>query len=814
MVNCPVCNQEYVEGTVNFCTNCGWDLKAYPLVLGKIPELFLEKERAKLEWARQIWAEKQKQNQQGQRCEEQLAIARAIAYHNQRTINMKSQAFQDIHSNLSDTGNHLLQYLRELRSGKQKEGSDRPEFQSLEVELTKALTALHEQRYQVAVIAAMKAGKSTFLNAIMGADVLASESEACTVCRTDIRPIAASETPRLLEYREGSKQPIVLVSGDATTIKNKFLERTRNIRETQNPDRVIRFELEHPIEAIANLTCLQGFNLVDTPGPNEWESANFDTTVLKQTALEALRTCDVILFILDYSAFKDNTNEELLKILQERKEFLAQSRDKIFFILNKIDRRAAGDRPLSDIIVDLRSSLEGFGIPEPIIYPASSWQGLLAKLLKAKAATPEHKEDFKNFFLGRYVREDEEGEFYYPKLSEAAHQSLEDSCIPVVEQSVIQTVVKNSGLNLLSDVLDTLKKAAMAIEDLLKVEIQCWKTELKTLEVKIEDYKICFQRAEKRVEEVNKSVNNNKEALVQKFIAEIDRFSNETKKKIDAEIERVADQKMPEKKSNTSSSGNILIDILKKGVEKIFEVNSPDRYKLRFETRQEAEQTQKLINDYCGPVIQSWWLDTQDQLVREGEKIRTELVNKIQKDVQGISDELSHYLEESLQIELHSNTIQFPKFEFSGIDAQVNHQQEVFMRSRQETRNEPRCCNSDRVYEVDVAYEETVSYYDIDLRLVGRQINQKISEQSLRTKELIARAIEKQVKDDFKIAKGQIKEYIDRFQVKFDRLLKERETREKEAPQIIENLEAQIKDIESHLEKISTLENQLKALKA
>lgn len=790
MVNCPVCNQEYVKGTVNCCTNCGWDLKAYPLVLGEIPESFLEKERAKLEWARKIWAE------------------------NKRTTTITSQAFQDIHSNLSDTGNRLLQYLRELRSGKQKEGGDRPEFQSLEIELTKALTALHEQRYQVAVIAAMKAGKSTFLNAIMGADVLASESEACTVCRTDIRPIAPSKTPRLLEYREGSQQPIVLVSGDATTIKNHFLERTRNIRETQNPDRVIRFELEHPIEAITNLTCLQGFNLVDTPGPNEWESANFDTTVLKRTALEALRTCDVILFILDYSAFKDNTNEELLKILQERQEFLAQSRDKIFFILNKIDRKAAGDRPLSDIIVDLRHSLEGFGIPEPIIYPASSWQGLLAKLLKAKVATPEHKEDFKNFFLGRYIREDEEGEFYYPKLSEAANQSLEDSCIPVIEQSVIQTVVKNSGLNLMSDVLDKLKKTAMAIEDLLNVEIQGWKTELKTLEAKVEDYKIRSQRAKERVGEVKKSVNNNKEELVQKFIAEIERFSHETQKKIDLEIERVADQKIREKKSLTSSNSNILIDILIKRIEKIFEMNSPDPYKLRFETPQEAEQTQKLINDYCGPVIQSWWLDTQDKLIREGEKIRTELVNKIQQDVQGISDELSHYLEESLQIELHSNIIQFPKFEFSGIDAQVNHQQEVFIRSRQETRNEERCCDSDRVYEVDVAYEETVSYYEIDLRLVRQQIHQKISEQSVRTQELIKRAIEKQVKDDFKIAERQMEEYIDRFQVKFDRLLKERETREQEAPQIIETLESQIKDIEFYLEDISNLKEQLKALKS
>ncbi|EAW35078.1 dynamin family protein [Lyngbya sp. PCC 8106] len=812
MVNCPVCSKEYVEGTVNFCTACGWDLKAYPLILGGIPQEIVEKEQAKLKWAREKWAEKQQQNQHQQRLEDQIAIARSIANHNKQEKTMTSQAFQEVYFCLNDTGNRLLQYLRELRTGEQTQGSDRPELQSLENELQKALIALQEQRYQVAVIAAMKAGKSTFINAIIGADVLASESEACTVCRTDIRPVEPSQTPRLLEYRDGIKQPIVLASGDATVIKQKFLERTRNIRETQNPDDVIRFELEHPIEAIADIPCLKGFNLVDTPGPNEWESASFDTTILKRTALEALRNCDVILFVLDYSSFKDNTNEELLNILKERQEILRQSRDKVFFILNKTDRRAAGDRPLSNIIADLRHSLEGFGIPEPMIYPASSLQGLLAKLLIAKAATPEHKEDFKNFFLGRYAKEDEDGDYYYPKLSEAAKLSLEDSCIPVIEQSVIQTVVKSSGLNLLTDVLAKLQKAANAIEDTLNVEIQGWQTELANLKKKVEEYKTRSQTARNRVANVKQSVNNNTEQLVQKFLTEVDRFSEDTKKKIGQEIERVAEKKSSGKKSNDSSTGIFLLDLLKKGVESLFEANSPDPYKLRCKTRQEAEKIQKLINDYCGPVIQSWWLDTQDKLVREGESIRTKSASKIQKDVQAISNELSKFLGESLDIKINCNNIQFPKFEFAGIDAQVAHQQEVFMRSRKETRSEKQCCNSHKVYQVDVPYEETVSYYEIDLRLTRNLIHKKIDAQSQLTKGLLKRAIEQQVKDDFKIAERQIEDYINRFQAEFDRLLKQRETREAEAPEIIKELEAKKQQLKTYFEDVSTIQKQLNSL--
>ncbi|MFL9455861.1 dynamin family protein [Tolypothrix bouteillei VB521301_2] len=260
---------------------------------------------------------------------------------------MSSEQFQAAHDSIYNIGTHLLEYLQEIRQ-ERLSGDDTKGLQSVENDIIEALTVLREQKYHVAVIAAMKAGKSTFLNAVIGADVLASEAEACTICRTDIRPIYTMATPRLLEYRQGQKQPVVIAEGDASVIRQKFLERTHKLRATANQDNITRFELEHPIEAISKLSSLTGFTLVDTPGPNEWESAGFSTVALKQTALEALRTCDAILFVLDYSSFKDNTNLELLQdLIKQRGEFLAQNTGKIFFILNKVDRKAEGDRAIN-----------------------------------------------------------------------------------------------------------------------------------------------------------------------------------------------------------------------------------------------------------------------------------------------------------------------------------------------------------------------------------------------------------------------------------------------------------------------------------
>ncbi|HLO86492.1 MAG TPA: dynamin family protein [Nostocaceae cyanobacterium] len=775
---------------------------------------------------------------------------------------MSSEQFQAAHSSIYNLGTRLLQYLQEIRQSRLSEGDDTKSLETVENDINRALTALKEQKYQVAVIAAMKAGKSTFLNSIIGADVLASETEACTVCRTDIRPIDNHATSKLLEYRQGTRKPIEIAQGNSEEIRTKFIERTHEIRSKANTDQVIRFELQHPIEAISNLSSLTGFTLVDTPGPNEWESANFSTVALKQTALEALRTCDAILFILDYSSFKDNTNAELLQdLIEQRKEFLAQNTGKIYFILNKVDRKAEKDRSIKDVMADLKQALIGFGIPDPIIYPASAWQGLLAKLIKSKVATKEHKSDFKNFFLARYIEEDEDGDPFVPKLSEIAPKALTDSGIPRIETSVIQAVVQNSGWNFLSDVLAKIDKAAKSIEDTLNTKISGWEMDIKVLKQKVEEYKKRSQNAKIKVENVKKSVDRQKQILVRGFTQGIDIFASRTKIELQNQIDQIAESKIGKssgtKKSKYPSTrqtqtnndidwgeiiadfGGGIIDIFSKSVGKIFRISvkggeslfkalsqsvpevfndsdlsvsenqtNADPYIIRVKTNQDAQNISKTINEFCAPLIQSFWLDTQDKLVRDGTTIRQELALKIQNDIQQISDELSNYLEEALQVELNVNPIQFPSFEFSGIDAKIRQQQEIFRRMKKEERIEKNCCNT-KIYYVPVEYEDKQDFYEIDLHQTLQLINLKIDEQVARNREALEGVIEKQIADDFRKAEQQINDYIKKFQNDFDNLLKERETKQAEADQILTALNFQKAKLNEYLQELKSIQQSL-----
>ncbi|MEG3870497.1 MULTISPECIES: dynamin family protein [unclassified Microcoleus] len=791
---------------------------------------------------------------------------------------MSSQEFQAAYTSIDSTGTFLLQYLKEFRDGLRIQGDESQGLQSIEDEINKALKALQDQKYQVAVIAAMKAGKSTFLNSIIGADVLASETAACTICRTDVRHIKPGETPKLLEYREGERKPVILVKGDAGEIQQKFLQRTREIREQGNPDNTTRFEIEHPIEAISQLSSLTGFTLVDTPGPNEWESANFNINALKQTALEALRTCNAILFILNYASYKDNAVADLFKdVVENRKDFIAENTGKIYFILNKVDQKTERDKEIADVIKDLERELVGFGFCNPVIYPASSRQGLLAKLIQQGKATESETKDFKKFFSARYATEDEEGNQIIPAPRKIAPQALADSGILNIQETVIQRITQNSGWNLLSEVVAEIDKAAKAIEDTLNTEIKGWEMGIEALKQKVEEYRKRSENARSRVELVKTAVELQKQTLIQGFSEGINRFADGAKEKIASEIDKIAESRSansPKPKKNKflpqqqpkvekKALGIVgefgeallgLIPVFGQGLGKAFKLSTslwdklsetvPDTfngsvseqddkpekfepYIIRCQTQTEAQKILKTINDVCAPSIESWWIDTQDQLVREGTSIREQLAEKIQEDIQKISDELSNYLGDALQVRLNINPIQFPSFDFSGIDAGIQRQVEVFTRTekitevqkKSRTKKSNSLCKGDKTYTVDVPIEKTIevqdqrTIYQVDLRQTVEQIKQKIDDNVSGSQLILERVIEQQVSTDFKSAERQINDYINRFQNDFDRVLKERETKEAEAPEILARLEYQKAKLIEYLSQLSSIRESLNSWK-
>jgi len=764
---------------------------------------------------------------------------------------MLSQQFQKTHAEIAKVGENLLLYLRKFRQEMLTEGDDTQGLENVESDIIKALKALKDQKYEVAVVAPMKAGKSTFLNAIIGADVLASESAACTICRTDVQHIPQGSTPRLLEYKQDQQNPSVVCEGSATEIQEKFLERTRQIRDSNRPNEKIpdRFELMHPIEAIGSLPSLSGFTLIDTPGPNEWESAASEVSTLKQASLEALRTCKAVLFILNYRSYKDNAVDELFaSITKNRQELLSESKGRIYFILNQVDLKSEKDPEIAETIRQLKQDLNRFGFPEPIVFPVSALQGLLAKLIQQNRATEKQVKDFKKFFSAQYSEENEDGDMVTPAPRKIAPQAVKDSGILDVQEAIFQTIVQTAGWNLLSDVLSQLDKAAKSTETTLNVQIAGWQMKVDELREKVDEYKRRRTSARNKIDAVRIAVSDQKDRLMEGFGAGVDTFAEAAKEKIQEQIDLIAEnrssegsKRLPNADSNYSGGDDSLWGVLfREGTEiaggflelipqagkqlaKAFRVSvslldrmnrdglipSPrredaDPYIIQYSSSAEGHRISATINDYCAPYIQSWWVDVQDRLIIQGEKTRGKLVAKIQNDIQDISDELSQYLGESLQAKVNINPIQFPEFEFQGLDEMILKQQEIIRRAtKRERRTESRCCDSNRVYYVDVEVNEKDTVFEVDLRATAEKIKAKIDEQVQRNKGLLARVVQKQVDADFASAEKQISEYMDKFQIELERILSERDRKQEEAPIVIELLTGYSDQLEEHLRNLN-----------
>jgi GTPase Era involved in 16S rRNA processing len=773
---------------------------------------------------------------------------------------MLHQKFQETHAQLIELGANLLQYLTEFRESRQ--GIDGKSLDSVQQDIQKALTALKESRYEVAVVAPMKAGKSTFLNSIIGADLLASESAACTICRTEVRHIQPDQTPRLLEYWDNSNKGEILVEGNAEAIQQKFLERTRELRTNRenNPETAYpkKFELWYQIEAVQDLPALSGFTLIDTPGPNEWEAGilSREMVALKQATLAALRQCNVVIFVLNYRSVKDNASDELFKsITQGHQELLQTNKARIYFILNQIDLRAEKDPTIEQTLDNLRADLSKFGFQNPDIYPASAFQGLLSKLIQTEAATEAQIKDFKRFFSAKFAQTNEDGDQVIPAPHKIASIALKDSHIPEIQTKVFATIVQSAGWNLLDDVLRQFDKSARAIEDTLLTEIAGWKQNIKTLERRVKEYGQKAEVARKKLEMVRKKINQEEVILIQGFEIAIATFAEASKHRIEQEIENVVAARRENRKRQQEDgrtqrgTGNLVMDILKevgeatnrilKGLpipafvpgivdtvvglvveggrslwnhlyesaENAANFSDSNPYVFRFSQADHAKTFFRQINDFCVPHLQDWWAGVQDQLVREGTQIRENLANMIRRDVQEISDELSSYLGEALKVDLNINPIQFPSFEFKGLDAQIDEFHERYAKTKYGKR---RKFFDLFEYDEPVETQETRKFYEIDLKQVQAQFKQQIDNGSEMSQKTLKRVIENQIQEDFGTAKKQLEDYINRFDQQLKCLLEERQAQAERTPEKIASLEQAQVNLKSLLTRLEQMQEVLK----
>jgi len=182
-------------------------------------------------------------------------------------------------------------------------------------ELRRLKEHLRQGRFNLAVLGQFKRGKSTFLNALLGDDVLPSAVVPLTAIPTFVR--AGRSLHAAIYFNDGKTKEFA--ADDSRQLRG-FV--TKFVTETNNPANVLgvnHVEVRHPAEILG-----RGVVLIDTPGIGSTHRHNTEAT------LNFLPQCDAAVFLI--SADPPVTEVEV--------QFLRQVKAKIprlFFILNKVD---------------------------------------------------------------------------------------------------------------------------------------------------------------------------------------------------------------------------------------------------------------------------------------------------------------------------------------------------------------------------------------------------------------------------------------------------------------------------------------------
>lgn len=215
---------------------------------------------------------------------------------------------------------------------------------------------LDDARLRVAALGQFKRGKSTLLNALLGAPILPMGVTPVTAIPSFIQAGDALSVRVALKDEQGTV--VAGVGDDAPRLLEEFTSEARNPR---NHRRVASVKIEVPSEFLA-----EGVILVDTPGVGSTFQHN------TAAAEAALSECDAALFVL--SADPPITEVEI--------GYLEKARNivpRIFFVLNKADllddvERSTAERFLASVLRE-----HGFNAQEDI-FVVSSRRGLRAKL--------------------------------------------------------------------------------------------------------------------------------------------------------------------------------------------------------------------------------------------------------------------------------------------------------------------------------------------------------------------------------------------------------------------------------------------------
>ena len=227
----------------------------------------------------------------------------------------------------------------------------------------------------VMVFATMSAGKSTFINSLVGSELLHSANQATTAAIASV-----ASTSRM------AVQSAACYAADLGLIKQSARVCPQELKAWNADENVRHIRVKVPFSG--NYAQAGQLVLHDTPGPNNSQNGKHS-----ELAFAALRNTKLhtLCYVLNASQLGTTDDQHLL--VQIREELKKKPGASVVFALNKVDLLdAERGESVEEMLAQAHAYLEVNGFQQPCLVPTMSRNALLVKkCLSGQSLTPFEK---------------------------------------------------------------------------------------------------------------------------------------------------------------------------------------------------------------------------------------------------------------------------------------------------------------------------------------------------------------------------------------------------------------------------------------
>ncbi|WP_082762432.1 dynamin family protein, partial [Aliarcobacter cryaerophilus] len=507
---------------------------------------------------------------------------------------------------------------------------------------------LDNQEYKIAVVANMSSGKSTFINALFGKEVLPAYNHATTDSATYI--YSKPNIEKKAEIFFSDKRKSITITEDLEKEIKQYAQKDEDCKNNKHKN-VEKIDLYYPFKNLQT-SSNEDFSItfIDTPGPNS--TGDYGQKHKDQTR-SVLNSVDMALFVFDYGQLDANLKSDEQGLWHTIKTRYEKDKNfEVYFLINKIDMSMEDNfkdvKTLDDAkknwgihelkaIDKLKQAAENNGIKEPKIYTIASKFALLDRdNISWDSPLESFQKKFKDIFESTWESE-------YKKY--LGILNLEDNI-----NNYINIEVKNKILKIALD----------NIVDVSNDELSTLNTSIKTLSKPKEE---ATANVEKALYFLNNDAKKLEEDMNNKFKLSSEKAIEDINDLIDSAIENELYSKIDE----MSKIAIAYAEEIAYGREpKIAQKSAKNKYhSISLSKEAEIELENHIDTDFVFKAMQDYIKSLFEDYKNNYLDVKTDLRNRfteyeidISKIFRQVKDSLNLHLQNALDVEMQSLEVQ------------------------------------------------------------------------------------------------------------------------------------------------------------